>query len=1211
MTAPRKIDPNDASAKQFAAVDLSVLDDYVAYLQTPQLGADHAAAADAHKVIDCLRFIKLNQDFIRYAYAQPQDGAIYRDVQDRAQHILRDCNGTAFYVVRSVSQQQYLDSLNALVSGIERGIRMSREQHKLQTFTQQFRYSQSTGSLEDRTDKPLVYSFSLFESTNVYDLDALFELFLLEKQDLPVKEALDAARKYFEPYLNHPCREGVSAAVLLNWSHILDYMQRKFGPVLPSESLSDDPLSLIKQETVVAKMFQSSFSIKEPIAWPFLINQLADPNHNRPIPNHHKRTMAERANYWNPRTGERTNPRPLNRLRGQPKQPGDRGYGYTKKTAVTLIPRSGKIKLFYAGETNYLGLMFNLKHCYLKDEKYIWSSNAFTDHRNWLGRDVSREGIAENRSLGLEGLKDVLRKTENDSLGPPHNELLIGLSKEALTAIVMTTYDSLATRLNALRFQAYVQVKLNKKLPIVCITQSNSPRIYDAQQQLADILFLMEDNKKNRGYDSVYSSSFIADPLRKMDLQKMRDEMIDEMIDVKLKPIILDHRSKSFIQNCGTHNEMHLIEELQEDGFVRFLNADQQMQLLHIAITRNFITLAQKALELGATLGAPGTQLPNVLLRCYQNGHKDMLNLLLSQLPRICQDSRVMLADTMIACLQDDCDAMRRDMLSKIIDAAKQCKYTLNQLQQASTKQLNFLTLALQQQPIRMGLIVELWGVDFNFPLSPEPLSRPLELAFDMQRPDLVITMINHIPYEALLKEISYLKKIGCLLPVDYSHINSSNILSILTDEKKSELLVSAMDRKDDANILKIIDYIDPSSLRCYKQADTQNTIMHQLLLRDPFEYRFVAALLEKGGYDPSSQNTAGKTPVDIVLDNQDYALALQMLEKYPLNRTVKFYSEFYQDCISRIPYQYFSQNEQYLRQFFDYLSTEQKNNLIYDAVMQNNSAEISRMLALDASFASCFEGMRVCLQRDWSVDHFNLVQSVDANNILILNKIFEYQPHDPRGAVFWDHKKEYRDSAFTALQQSIATADHGVDALKKLFWAREQTMFSKHRSTSRLATIGRTSTVIKIDHLINQSLKQSRHEKVTLLQTPVQAATDNDLIASIQCCQKLLTHELYRIKAKQVQGSFFSRINQSEFDAFIDLQDKIIGMHFVLNQPIDQTQLGDLCHYLDEITNLSVLDRQSKNKLLETRQACEGRVLPDLGAIPVIAPIAAISGVF
>lgn len=1194
MTAPRKIDPNDPLAKQSATVDLSVLDDYMIYLQTLRSGADHAAAADALRVIDCLRFIKLNQDFIRYAYDNPQDGEIYRDAEDRAQHILRDCNGTAFYVVRNFSRQQYLDSLNRLVSEIECSIAMSRQQNKLLAFTQQFRYLPAAGNLESRTLKPILYFFSSLKATIVYDLDALFEVFLKQNQGLSGKEVLEAAKKYFEDYLNRPCREGFSVAVPLNWEKVLDYMQRKLGLVLPSESLPNDPLSLIKQETVVAKMFESDFLSKEPTAWPFLINQLADPNHNRPIPKHTK-SRAERANYWNPRTNVRTHPRPLNLVRGQPKNPGDRGYGFTKKTSVTLIPRSGKITLFNSRAENQLGLMFNLKHCHLKDEKYIWPSNASSNRRDWLGGDVSRLlGGAVNRSVGLEGLKDILRKTENDTHGPLHNELLIGLSKEALTAIVVTQPNNLATRLNALRFQAYVQLKLHKRLPIVFITPSNSPRIYDIKAQLADIEFLMEDNRQ-RSHIHANRSSNIPHLLRAMDLQKMRDEIIDE---IQQEPIILG-RIEPFIKNCRDHLEVDLLQQLQQDKLAKYLNPDQKSQLLQIAIKRNFTKLTQKALELGATLEKSGTQSPNVLLECYQSGSQDMLSLLLGQLPRICDDSRVMLADTMIACLQDGYqDGYKtRTTLAKIIAAAKQCHYTLNQLQQASTKQLNFLTLALQQQPIHKLLIIYFLDVDFNFPLSSNAQARPLELALSMNRPDLVIYIINETLDDAIQRQLSYLKKIGCQLPVDYSHINKAKIRSILTDERKIELLVSAIQRMDDANVAIMLDNIDPSSLRCYQQAGTQNTILHLLLLREPCVQNLVAQLLRSGGYDPASQNTAGKTPLDIALDQKNYPLARDMLDKCRLNPTSEDYTELCHDYIPRFPYQYFSQNKQSLRQYFNYLSTEQKNNLIYDALTQHNSAEISAMLALDASFTSCFDGIRDSLQRDWSVDHFNVAQPVDAKSVLILNKIFEYQPNIRLQAVFLDHKKEYRDTAFTTLQQSIA-ADHGVEALKKLFWAREQTMFSQHRSTSRLATIGRTRTVIKIDHLIHQSLKQSRHEKVTLLQTPVQAATDNELIASIQCCQKLLTHELYRIKAKQAQGSFFSRMNQSELNTLTDLHSQISCKSSDAELLSNPENLHIFCVHLDGIANLAVLDKKIKNRLVEIKLACEARLLPVSGVL-------------
>ena len=776
---------------------------------------------------------------------------------------------------------------------------------------------------------------------------------------------------------------------------------------------SDDPLLLIQREAAVVKTFNSLFFVKEPRAWPFLINQLADPNHNRPIPQLGPSQQAVRAKYWNPRTGVSTNPRPLNPKRGQPKKPGDRGYGFTKKTAVTLIPRNGKIHLFRADREHQLGLMFNLNHCYLKDEKYIWTANASSDSRYWLGSDW----IHCRRSVGLQGLKDSLRTKESNFVGPEHNEMLIGLSAQALSSIVVTRPELLATRLNALRFQSYVQWKLHKKLPIVCIAQSHSPWIYDAQQQLADIRLVLEDNQL-----PFFTRRDIPNIFRNMDLQKMQGEVMEEI----QKAIAEDHIDR-LMQSCLGADENQLLQQLQQNNLMRYLNDDQKKQLLQLTITRNFTNHAQKLLDVGATLGKSASGSPNVLLESFQKGHLEMLDILLARLPQIFENHKVILADAVVACLRDG-DTSK---VLKMINVAQQTGDFLSDLQQASTDQVNFLTLALQQQPINQSLIQVLAGsgLDFSFPMSSDITSRPLEFAFSMSRLDLVIDIINLMPDQAIQKQLPYLKQIGMQLPVKDIDIDNPKIRSILSDDRKLKFLV---------------------------------------------------------------------------------------------------------------------------------------------------------------------DGIRDYLKQDWSGEqNHTVLQQTTRKSVFTMNRLFEIMPLPEHAREIFKQKKEYRDTAFATLQQAIA-ADHGVDALKKLVWAREQTMFSKHRSTSRLATIGRTSTVIKIDHLINQSLKQVHHEKAALLGTSLQFATDADLIESIQCCQKLLSYELYRNKAKNVQGSFFSRIKQSELNTLTDLHSYMSRESFDAEELSNPEVIRNFCVHLEGIANLTVIDKTVKNRLMEIKSAFEMRFRPD-----------------
>ena len=147
MPAPSKINPDLLRDDD----RLLVLDDYRRYLV--KLGNSNRKmkkqAEDAAKVIDCLRFIKVNPAFIRYAFNHREDNdpSIYTFLpRDKDNGVIRDFNGTSFHLNGYNSLETCLADLNSTVEQMEQGIFVVLAHNKLEEFTDRFRYNKDVGA---------------------------------------------------------------------------------------------------------------------------------------------------------------------------------------------------------------------------------------------------------------------------------------------------------------------------------------------------------------------------------------------------------------------------------------------------------------------------------------------------------------------------------------------------------------------------------------------------------------------------------------------------------------------------------------------------------------------------------------------------------------------------------------------------------------------------------------------------------------------------------------------------------------------------------------------------------------------------------------------------------------------------------------------------------------------------------------------------------
>lgn len=346
MAAPRKKNPDNASEVQNSGQDLTTLSQFCDFLGALQYERKYQKCArDALKTINCLRFIKINAEFIGYAFKNrtSRDLAVARSIythiwnfrdDDFAKGVLRDFSDTSFHLngYKDDQLQKCLEELQLSVAQIEFAITevTARGKEAMLEFTQQFQYDELVGCLDARLSKANKYIGNLITATTPH-LDELFEKLAQETQTLSESEAYDKALQFFAPYINKSCRFGPSDEEILTWKRVIDYFTETLGYQPP------EPLHIIK------KSFAAVHSLNAPgvgadmlpitEAHVALFNQLADPNHP-------------------PLAAE--------------KKPGDKGYNYTDPIPVTLLPADRKQSLLQNTGSHWIGLLFDTRRC-LKD----------------------------------------------------------------------------------------------------------------------------------------------------------------------------------------------------------------------------------------------------------------------------------------------------------------------------------------------------------------------------------------------------------------------------------------------------------------------------------------------------------------------------------------------------------------------------------------------------------------------------------------------------------------------------------------------------------------------------------------------------------------------------------------------------------------------------------------------------------------------------
>lgn len=330
-------------------------------------------------------------------------------------------------------------------------------------------------------------------------------------------------------------------------------------------------LELITQENALVKTVSSPVNMDT--SWTFLLNQFLDPVNSRPVKQ--LNGNPDRTTVWNPLTGEQITNRKIG-PRGAPKP----HKVHTKKEAVTLLPSNGKCYLYSVDFP--VGLMFNLEKCDLKKEKYTWLGNIGSNERFWVG---NKNNPKKNRSVGLQRLRQYLRECVSKGQIPKHNELLVGLAKDAISA-VFAPVDDICHRLNALRIQRNIKAVLGIESPLLILTPQQGPKEYSLESQLADIERALQYQPSSPEYKLL---------LR---------------INPQPQQLAQEYKTKIEANKLLLANLEKLINEKNEAAVVRLFSeqslfhipATTLNRLLLLAITHHLQTVAKTLLVLGASV---------------------------------------------------------------------------------------------------------------------------------------------------------------------------------------------------------------------------------------------------------------------------------------------------------------------------------------------------------------------------------------------------------------------------------------------------------------------------------------------------------------------------------------------------------------------------------------------------------------------------------
>ena len=203
-------------------------------------------------------------------------------------------------------------------------------------------------------------------------------------------------------------------------------------------------------------------------------------------------------------------------------------YRYTRKTAMSLVPKSGKMAPYESENSNatVTGLLFDVHKSDLKDEKYVFADDAETDSRWWI-KDSS-DSNATNAKHTTTTL-DNLRNPPNGKTS--YSEILAGLNLEGVAGVFYAPGKNRADldQLQAIARRQLLRSEMRRTVPLLEITPSKDPEVRSPQAQLDFLNELLANHKK---LDELLAARFAGElfpPDRAAKIEAHRQQHIQQI----------------------------------------------------------------------------------------------------------------------------------------------------------------------------------------------------------------------------------------------------------------------------------------------------------------------------------------------------------------------------------------------------------------------------------------------------------------------------------------------------------------------------------------------------------------------------------------------------------------------------------------------------------------------------------------------------------
>lgn len=160
---------------------------------------------DACKVIDCLKFIKINLDFIGYAVEHRDDSSIYTFEADKPKGVIRDFNHTSLHFNSYHSAESVQCGLKYLVNQFEQAIEAMQERGALEAFARKLQFDGDVGCIEARTAAALSFAATQlsYAPPNLDDLmETCQQQFASEDEDVVI---LAKTMNFFKLRMDQVC----------------------------------------------------------------------------------------------------------------------------------------------------------------------------------------------------------------------------------------------------------------------------------------------------------------------------------------------------------------------------------------------------------------------------------------------------------------------------------------------------------------------------------------------------------------------------------------------------------------------------------------------------------------------------------------------------------------------------------------------------------------------------------------------------------------------------------------------------------------------------------------------------------------------------------------------------------------------------------------------------------------------------------------------